>query len=108
MAWAGHSVRPCALGLPRVAFVTGLFGDFLSAGRFFGPGDAAEVVVSRGLAGRLGFGSPELALGAELVLNSSGIRRRDDGFVLQSRQPDPEPTSRQRKRTSPTSRQEYC
>jgi putative ABC transport system permease protein len=75
-------VEARAIGLPRAAALVGAFESLLAAGRFFAPGDAPEVLVGTALAERLGFATPDAAVGAEVALASEGLARAEPGTEL--------------------------
>jgi len=62
-----------AFGMPREASLTGLAPDLLVAGGFFTLGDRPEVILGDGLSKKLGFESPEKAVGSTVTVEAAGL-----------------------------------
>jgi putative ABC transport system permease protein len=62
-----------ALGLPREAALLGIVEEILVAGEFFSLGDAPEAILGERLAQKLGFPSPEEAIGSVVTLEAGGL-----------------------------------
>ncbi len=62
-----------AVGFPREASLLGFVRDMLVAGEFFSMGDEPEAILSEQIARKLGFESPEEALGAIVTVEASGL-----------------------------------
>ncbi len=60
-------------GLPPEASRLGFVKDLMAAGRFFEKGETNAVIVNRALAKRLGFASPQGAVGKAVTLRTSGF-----------------------------------
>lgn len=78
-----------AMGLPREAALLGVTDQVITAGRFFDPGDAPEVILGRRLAGELGFESPEDAVGKTARLSASGLsadEEAEETFTFQRKE----------------------
>ena len=67
------SEQGIAFGMPREASLTGLTPDLLVAGGFFTLGDRPEVILGDGLSKKLGFESPEDAVGSIVTLEAAGL-----------------------------------
>ena len=68
-----ESEQGIAFGMPREASLTGFAPDLLVAGGFFTLGDRSEVILGDGLSKKLGFESPEDAVGSIVTLEASGL-----------------------------------
>jgi len=62
-----------ALGFPREAALLGIVEEILVAGEFFSLGDAPEAILGERLAEKLGFASPEEAIGSVVTLEAGGL-----------------------------------
>jgi putative ABC transport system permease protein len=66
-----------AVGLPRQVPLVAIPQGIIIAGDYFGPTEAPEAVLSKRLAGDLGFDSPDAAVGSTVTLEASGLSPAD-------------------------------
>lgn len=83
----GQTKSGIALGLPREAVLARFLREILVAGEPFGPEEAPEAILAEGLAGELGFDSPQQAVGAVVTLKTSGLSPDDaDSFAFERKE----------------------